>query len=283
MIILDGKKLALAQSKKLHSRVAKLKQHGQTPGLAVVMVGQHPASAVYVQNKQKFCQELGINFYLVEFPATATSADICNKIHLLNQDKKIHGIILQLPLPDKLSDPTGLLSEIDPRKDVDGLHPLNLGLLALGQEIFVPATPKGVLALLREYKIPLAGRKVVVVGFGPIAGMPLSLLLARAKSTVTIAQDKTKDLSIWLKSADIVISAAGQPGLIKGNMIKSGAVVVDVGITKRGKQWLGDVDFATVSKRAGYLTPVPGGVGPLTVSALIDNVVTAAEYWGRGA
>lgn len=277
MILLDGKQLAAEQKEKLRKRIAVLKKRGVTPGLAVVMVGQHPASAIYIRNKQKLCADLGLNFYLTEFKASATAERIKKKIGELNKDKKVHGIIIQLPLPAKLN-PLDLISAVDPKKDVDGLHPMNIGLLPSGGELFVPATPKGVIALLQKYKIPVGGRKIVVVGCGYVAGLPLSLLLARAKATVTIAQDETKDLIELLKRADIVISAVGRPGLIKGTMIKAGATVIDIGITKKGDQWVGDVDFSSVSRKARYLTPVPGGVGPLTVSALIDNLVTAAEY-----
>jgi len=250
----------------------------------MILLDGKKLAAVYIKNKQKLCEDLGINFYLAEFSASATKEQIQKKIYALNRDGKVHGIIVQLPLPAKL-DPMELISEIDPRKDVDGLHPLNVGGLPFGRELFVPATPRGIMSLLQKYRIPVTGRSVVVVGFGYTAGMPLSLMLARAKATVTIAQDKTKpqDLTKMLKAADIIISAAGQPGLIKGNMIKAGATVIDVGITKKGKDWVGDVDFASVSKRAKYLTPVPGGVGPLTVSALIANVVDASKYWGAGA
>ncbi|MFA5966913.1 MAG: bifunctional 5,10-methylenetetrahydrofolate dehydrogenase/5,10-methenyltetrahydrofolate cyclohydrolase [Patescibacteria group bacterium] len=277
MILLDGKKLALAQNKKLQQRIKVLRQKGIIPGLAVILVGQDPASAVYVRNKQRLCHDSGINFYLTELSQSTPAEQIKKKISELNKNKKVHGIIIQLPLPAKL-DPLALISAIDPQKDVDGLHPMNMGLLPFGKELFVPATPKGVIDLLQKYKIPVVGKKAVVVGFGYVAGLPLSLLLARAKATVTIAQDKTKDLTKLLQGADIVVSAVGRPGLIKGEMIKAGATVIDVGVTKKGDKWVGDVQFASVSKKAKYLTPVPGGVGPLTVSALLDNVVTAAEY-----
>lgn len=282
MILLDGKKLAAEQQDKLQKRIGALRARGIIPGLAIVMVGKDPASAIYVKNKQKLCNELGLNFYLAELKATISMEQIKRKIRELNQNPKIHGIIVQLPLPKKLN-PLDLISEISPRKDVDGLHPINIGRLPFGRELFMPATPKGVLALLQKYKIPVTGKHVVIVGFGYIAGMPLALLLARAKATVTIAQDQTKDLATHLKTADVIVSAVGKPGLIKGSMIKSGATIIDIGITKKGDRWLGDAETVSVAKRAKYLTPVPGGVGPLTVSALIDNLVTAAEYSGTVA
>ncbi len=282
MILLDGKKLAQEQKPKLQKRIAALKQRGITPGLAVVLVGQHPASLVYVKNKEKLCAELGLNFFLAEFKQSATKEQIKQKIGVLNKDKKIHGIIIQLPLPPKLN-PLELISEVDPRRDVDGLHPMNMGLLPFGQELFVPATPQGVMALLQKYKITLTGKKVVLVGLGYTAGLPLSLILAHHKATLTIAQDKTSDLPKLLKDADIIISAVGHPGLIKGSMVKTGAVVIDVGITKQGASWVGDVEFKSVAKKAKYLTPVPGGVGPLTVSSLLNNLIAAAEYGRVGA
>lgn len=282
MILLDGKKLAEEQKVKLQKRIAALKKRKITPGLAVILVGEHPASSVYVKNKEKLCAELGLDFFLVKFKQSATADQIKQKIRELNKDKKVHGIIIQLPLPLKLN-PLELIAEVDPKKDVDGLHPMNIGLLPFRQELFVPATPQGVMALLQKYKITLAGKKVVLVGLGYTAGLPLSLMLVHQKATLTIAQDKTSDLPKLLKDADIVISAVGQPGLIKGSMIKTGAVVIDIGITKQGAGWLGDVEFKSVAKRAKYLTPVPGGVGPLTVSSLINNLILAAEYWGTGA
>ncbi|HCR41755.1 TPA: bifunctional methylenetetrahydrofolate dehydrogenase/methenyltetrahydrofolate cyclohydrolase [Patescibacteria group bacterium] len=282
MIWLDGKKLAEKQIKQLRRRIDALRHKKIIPTLAIILIGDHPASKIYVHNKQKLCAEIGVKCEVIKLSSTVTAKAVKDKINLLNRNKDLHGIILQLPLPSKLNT-QDLVTYIDPSKDVDGLHPLNVGLLALGEEVFIPATPKGVLSLLKEYNIPIVGKNVVVVGYGAVAGAPLSRLLARAKATVTIAQDKTKDLRRVLKSADLVISAVGQPGLITGAMIKSGAVVVDVGITKQGKDWVGDIETKTVAKHAGYLTPVPGGVGPLTVSALIENVVLAAELSGRPA
>lgn len=282
MIWLDGKKLAEKQVNQLRKRTINLLNKKIIPTLVIILVGDNPASKVYVHNKQKLCTEIGVKCQIIQLPSTTTAKIIQDKIVFLNKDKNVHGIILQLPLPAKL-DANELIPFINPSKDVDGLHPLNIGLLALGEDIFIPATAKGVLSLLKEYKITLAGKNVVIVGYGIVAGAPLSMLLANAKATITIAQDKTKNLNELLKSADIVISAVGQPGLITGAMIKSGAVVIDIGITKKGKNWVGDVDAKTVAKKASYLTPVPGGVGPLTVSALLGNVILAAELLGRRA
>lgn len=282
MIWLDGKKLAEKQIKQLRRRTINLLNKKITPKLAIILVGDNPASKVYVHNKQKLCAEIGADCQIVRLSASTTSKIIKDKIILLNNDKNIHGIIVQLPLPSKLN-ANALISYISPSKDVDGLHPLNVGLLALGENVFIPATAKGIISLLKEYKIVLTGKNVVIVGYGAVAGAPLSMLLAQAKATVTIAQDKTKDLGGMINSADIVISAVGKPGLITGSMIKAGAVVVDVGITKKSKNWVGDIDAKSVAKKAGYLTPVPGGVGPLTVNSLLDNVILAAELLSRGA
>ncbi|MBU1092120.1 bifunctional 5,10-methylenetetrahydrofolate dehydrogenase/5,10-methenyltetrahydrofolate cyclohydrolase [Patescibacteria group bacterium] len=282
MIWLDGKKLAGKQADQLRQRATNLLHKKITPTLAVILVGDNPASKIYVHNKQKLCAEIGVNCKIIQLPATIAAKAIKDKIILLNNDKNIHGIILQLPLPDKLN-ANELIAYISPSKDVDGLHPLNIGLLASGEGIFIPATPKGILSLFKEYKISIVGKNVVIVGYGAVAGAPLSMLLAKAKATVVIAQDKTKGLNKLTKSADIVISAVGKPGLITGSMIKVGAVVVDVGITKKGKNWVGDIDTKTVAKKAACLTPVPGGVGPLTVSALLSNVILAAELSGRPA
>lgn len=282
MILLDGKKLANKQIGQLRKRATDLLNKKITPTLAIILVGDNPASKIYVNNKQKLCAEVGVDCEIIKLPTTITSKALEDEILLLNKDKKTHGIIVQLPLPTKFN-ANEITSFVSPSKDVDGLHPLNVGLLALGQGIFVPATAKGVMSLLKEYKISLVEKNIVIVGYGMVAGAPLSMILTRAKATVTVAQDRTKDLSKILKAADIVISAVGKPGLITGSMVKPGAVVVDIGITKKGNDWVGDVDAKSVAKKASYLTPVPGGVGPLTVSALIENVILAAELSSRPA
>lgn len=276
MVLLDGKKLARKEIAVLKRKTAKLKLRGIVPGLAVIMVGDHPASQVYVRNKQNVCAEIGVAFKLKKFSSTVDQKQLLKEIAKLNRQKNIHGIIVQLPLPKKF-DPLKIIAQIDPKKDVDGLHPINLGWLALGNPVFIPATPKGILRLLDEYKIKVLGKQVVVVGFGWVAGMPMSLLLANRLATVTIAQKATKNLAQFTKHADIIISAVGVPNLITVAMVKSGAVVIDAGISKVGNKFVGDCDFAKVSQKTSYITPVPGGVGPLTVSSLIANVITAAE------
>lgn len=276
MILLDGKKLAAEQYLSLQRKVARLKQRGTTPGLAIVMVGATPDSRIYVEKKRQLCKKLGLNFWLKDFSAKVSKKAIFSAITAFNHNRKVHGIIVQLPVPKKF-DTIKLINAIEPRKDVDGLCAENLGLLELGQPRFIPATALGIWQLIEKYKIPLAGKDVTVVGFGKVAGMPISILLANLKSTVTIVNESTKNLKDKTLSADILITAAGRPYLIKGSMIKKGAAVIDAGISQLGNRFVGDVEFNSAAKRAKYLTPVPGGVGPLTVSALISNVVQAAR------
>lgn len=274
--ILDGKQLANSLNDKLKLRVNKLKRSGIIPGLAVVLVGDDPASLIYVRNKQILSEKLGLNFYLKKFSSTVSNKSLFSEINKLNKDKKVHGIILQLPLPKKL-DTFKLLLAIDPLKDVDGLHPINLGLLALNKPMFIPATPKGIMDILDHYKIKVKSKRVVLVGFGKVVGMPLSLLLANHKATVSIAQDTTWHLDRLTKQADILITATGKAKLIKGNMLKKGVVVIDAGISKIKSKFVGDVDKKSVSLIAKYITPVPGGVGPMTVSSLMHNVIISAS------
>lgn len=275
-MLLDGKKLALSRHKAFQRQMVALKKKGITPGLAIVMIGEHSASQIYVRNKRILCEKVGIRFQLKKLKSTVSEVIVIHEIQKLNRDKKIHGIILQLPIPRKLN-VLHLILSIDPTKDVDGLHPVSLGLLASGKPLFIPATPKGILELLDHYKIELKGKNVVVVGFGQVVGMPLSLLLAQKQATVTITHDATKNLKDFTSRADILITAAGSPRLIRANMVKQGAVVVDAGISKLGTKFVGDVDFSSVSNKVKYITPVPGGIGPMTVSALISNVIQSAK------
>ncbi|MBN2585082.1 bifunctional 5,10-methylenetetrahydrofolate dehydrogenase/5,10-methenyltetrahydrofolate cyclohydrolase [Patescibacteria group bacterium] len=276
MILLDGKKLATEQHAELKLEVAKLRRKKITPGLAIIMVGATPDSRIYVEKKRQLCHKLGINFWLKDFPGRVSEAEILRAVAAFNRNKKVHGIIVQLPVPKKF-DAVKLINAIHPLKDVDGLTAENLGLLELGQPRFIPATALGIWQLIEKYHITLKGKDVTVVGFGKVAGMPISILLANLKSSVTILNESTKNLKNKTVLADILITAAGVPHLIKGKMIKKGAVVIDAGINKLGKHWVGDVNFADAAKRASHITPVPGGVGPLTVSALINNVVQAAK------
>ncbi|MEA1910015.1 MAG: bifunctional 5,10-methylenetetrahydrofolate dehydrogenase/5,10-methenyltetrahydrofolate cyclohydrolase [Patescibacteria group bacterium] len=275
--LLDGKALATKHKELIIGRVDTLKENGITPNLAIVMVGGDPASKVYVNNKINFCSDVGAKATLHSLDTKVSSQEVIDTIYKLNQEESVHGIILQMPLPKGLNFEE-MVSRIDPKKDVDGLHPLNLGLVAINAGAFIPATAKGVLALLDEYKIDVTGKTVVIVGHGIVSGMPLNLLLNHKKATVIICQNETKNLKEYTLQADILISAVGKPGLITSNMVKEGAAVIDIGISKKGSEFVGDVE-KEVETVAKYITPVPGGVGPLTVSSLVDNLVIATEYF----
>ncbi|MGB3533115.1 MAG: bifunctional methylenetetrahydrofolate dehydrogenase/methenyltetrahydrofolate cyclohydrolase FolD [Microcoleaceae cyanobacterium] len=276
--LLDGKASAKQIQNQLSEQVCAVKtSFGRPPGLAVLMVGDNPASAVYVRNKERACQRVGIASFGQHFPADATQTQLTEMIHQLNQDERVDGILVQLPLPEHL-DAVSLLYEIDPNKDVDGLHPTNLGRLVRGEPGLRSCTPAGVMHLLEEYDINLVGQHSVVLGRSILVGKPMALMLLAANSTVTIAHSKTNNLAAVLQSADILVSAVGRPGLITREMVKPGAVVIDVGINRvtnaDGKHSLvGDVDFDGVEPIADYITPVPGGVGPMTVAILLKNTV----------
>lgn len=277
--LLDGKALAQKLQVELLERIQALTpQIGRNPGLAVIMVGDNPASAAYVRNKERDCVQVGIASFGQHFPATTSQYELEQVIEALNQDERVDGILVQLPLPESL-DAVALLHQIEPNKDVDGLHPLNLGRLLRGEPGLRSCTPKGVMRLLQEYNIELKGKKAVVVGRSILVGKPLALMLLEADATVTIAHSKSDDLESITKQADILIPAVGRAGLITGSMVKPGAVVVDVGINSitdvaTGKSRLvGDVDFASVQQVASYLTPVPGGIGPMTRAILLQNTV----------
>jgi methylenetetrahydrofolate dehydrogenase (NADP+) / methenyltetrahydrofolate cyclohydrolase len=277
--LLDGKALAQKLQLELIERIQALTpQIGRTPGLAVIMVGDNPASAAYVRNKERDCVNVGIASFGQHFPVHTSQQQLEKVIQTLNQDERVDGILVQLPLPEPL-DAVALLHQIDPNKDVDGLHPLNLGRLLRGEPGLRSCTPAGVMRLLQEYNIELQGKKAVVVGRSILVGKPLALMLLEADATVAIAHSKSNDLESITKQADILIPAVGRAGLITASMVKPGAVVVDVGINSitdatTGKSRLvGDVDFASVQQVASYLTPVPGGIGPMTRAILLQNTV----------
>ena len=276
--LLDGKALAQRMQAELAQQVQILQaNHKRPPGLAVLMVGDNPASAAYVRNKERACTIVGIASYGKHFPADATQAELEQTIHELNQDDRVDGILVQLPLPDHL-DSVALLNQIDPDKDADGLHPNNLGRLVRGEPGLRSCTPAGVMRLLEEYRIDVSGKQAVVIGRSILVGKPIALLLLEADATVTIAHSRSHDLGAIARSADILIAAVGRQGLITPEMVKPGAVVVDVGINRitdaTGKSRLvGDVDFEAVQPVAGYLTPVPGGVGAMTVTMLLHNTI----------
>jgi methylenetetrahydrofolate dehydrogenase (NADP+) / methenyltetrahydrofolate cyclohydrolase len=278
MQILDGKSLAQKIQQQLQQKIQTLQSAIQRPpGLAVLMVGDNPASAAYVSNKEKACARVGIASFGKHFPASVTQAELEATIEELNRDDRIDGILVQLPLPEHL-DAIALLHKIDPAKDADGLHPLNLGKLVRSEEGLRSCTPAGAMRLLQEYDISVAGKQAVVVGRSILVGKPIALMLLQENSTVTIAHSRTPNLASITRNADILVVAVGKPNLISAEMVKEGAIVIDVGIDRitdsTGKSRLvGDVDFDSVATVASYLTPVPGGVGPMTVTMLLENTV----------
>ena len=276
--ILDGKRIAEDLLDELRARVLARKQRGQTvPGLAVLFVGNDPASAVYVRNKRRACKHVGFRSRDYDLAATATQAELTQLIDRLNADPGIHGILVQLPLPAHI-DAAALINRIDPRKDVDGFHPENIGRLALRQRGLRPCTSKGVMTLLAHTDRPVRGQKAVVVGVSNHVGRPLVLELLLAGCTTTACHKFTRDLEAEVRQADIVVVAAGKPGLVKGEWIKPGAVVIDVGINRLDDgRLVGDVGFDAAAQRASWITPVPGGVGPMTVATLMQNTLEAAE------
>jgi methylenetetrahydrofolate dehydrogenase (NADP+)/methenyltetrahydrofolate cyclohydrolase len=281
--IIDGKAIAAQIREEVAGRVTALESRGIRPGLAAVLVGDHAASKIYVGAKQKACAEVGIHSERVDLPPDCTEARVLDIIHRLNEDPHISGIIAQLPVPDQISEFT-VQRAISPDKDVDGLNPTNLGSLARGQAVFFPATPYGIVELLVRSGVPIPGADVVIVGRGDLVGMPLAIMLAqrsdRANATVTLCHTKTADLAAHTRKADILVAATGISRMITADMVKPGATVIDVGINREPDGLVGDVDFANVREVAGAITPVPGGVGPMTVAMLLENTLAAAE---RGA
>ncbi|NES99053.1 MAG: bifunctional methylenetetrahydrofolate dehydrogenase/methenyltetrahydrofolate cyclohydrolase FolD [Sphaerospermopsis sp. SIO1G1] len=277
---LDGKALATKIQQELAEKIATSQAKiGRPPGLAVLMVGDNPASATYVRNKEKACTKVGIASYGRHFPSQTSQAEIEAEIEKLNQNDRVDGILVQLPLPEHL-DAIALLHKIAPDKDADGLHPVNLGKLVREEPGLRSCTPAGVMRLLEEYKIPLIGKQAVVIGRSILVGKPMALMLLEANATVIIAHSSTQDLKTITQNADILVVAVGIPNLITAEMVKPGAVVVDVGINRvtnnSGKSRLvGDIDFAAITNVAEYVTPVPGGVGPMTVAMLLQNTVSS--------
>lgn len=278
--IIDGKSIAKELRESLAPRVAALKEQGITPGLTVIVVGDDPASAIYVRNKERACVKLGMNSQVLRFPAETTQEEILNTVRLLNQDDSVHGILVQLPLPRHI-DEQAVLRSIDPDKDVDGFHAMNAGRLMNGEPGFVACTPKGVMRLLEVSGVELDGKNAVVVGRSNIVGKPMALLLLQKNCTVTIAHSHTKDLTAVTRSADILVVAVGRAGFITGDMIKPGAAVMDVGINRVDGKVVGDVDFESAKEVASCITPVPGGVGAMTIAMLMENTVEAAENYAR--
>ncbi|NJL02467.1 MAG: bifunctional methylenetetrahydrofolate dehydrogenase/methenyltetrahydrofolate cyclohydrolase FolD [Spirulinaceae cyanobacterium RM2_2_10] len=278
--LLDGKALARQLQADMTTRVADLRaQHGRPPGLAVLMVGDHPASAAYVRNKERACDRVGIASFGKHLPAQISQAELTAIIHACNQDERIDGILVQLPLPAHLN-AVALLHEIAPDKDADGLHPLNLGRLLREEPGLRSCTPAGVMRLLAAYDIALKGRQAVVIGRSILVGKPMAMMLLAADATVTVAHLYTRDLAILTRQADLIVTATGCPNLLGADAVQSGATVVDVGITRvenadGTSRLVGDVDFAAVEPVADWITPVPGGIGPMTVAMLLQNTLTS--------
>jgi len=275
--ILDGKKISEEIKERIRIEVGRLRENGITPGLGVILVGENPASKVYVRNKQKACENVGIYSEEHKLPEATTQEELLSLVERLNRDSKIHGILVQLPLPKHINSDT-ILNAILPSKDVDGFHPYNMGMLLIGQPIFIPCTPYGIMKLMEYSNIPIEGKTAVVIGRSNIVGKPVAILLMHKNATVTVCHSKTKDLGEVCRRADILVAAIGKPKMIKGDMVKEGAVVIDVGINRLDDGSLvGDVDYEGVSEKAGWITPVPGGVGPMTITMLLNNTLEAAR------
>lgn len=275
--LIDGKALAAQMREQMAERVQELEGKGVTPGLAVVLVGEDPASRVYVTMKEKACAATGIYSVEHKLPAETTQQELLTLVDKLNNDERIDGILVQLPLPDHINEDC-ILNAISPLKDVDGFHPFNVGCLATGNPTFRSCTPYGVMKMLESISYDLNGKEVVVVGRSNIVGKPIALMCLAENATVTICHSRTKDLAGHVGRADVVIAAVGRPEMIKGSWIKPGAVVVDVGINRvADKKLVGDVEFSAAAERASYITPVPGGVGPMTITMLLFNTIQSAN------
>ena len=276
--LIDGKLVTSEVRKKTAEEIAEFKEkYGVTPGLAVILVGDDPASAVYVRNKHKGCLEVGINSYEIKMPNETTEEELLSEIDRLNADSNVHGILVQLPLPKHISEEK-ILNRISPKKDVDAFHPENVGKIMLGKYAFLPCTPAGIMELLDFYNVDIEGKECVVLGRSNIVGKPMSQLLLAKNGTVTVCHSRTKSLSEVTKRADILVVAIGKARFVGKEMVKEGAVVIDVGINRLPDGKLaGDVDFDSVSEVASMITPVPGGVGPMTITMLMKNTVSAAK------
>lgn len=276
-VILDGKGFAAQCKEAIRLEAARLAELGHRPGLAVVLVGENPASQVYVRNKEKDCKECDIYSAMYTLPEETSEAQLLELLDVLNHDDSVHGILVQLPVPKHI-DPQKVIEAIDPRKDVDAFHPTNVGYLTAGMPRFAPCTPAGIVKLMEHYGIDPAGKHCVVIGRSNIVGKPMALLLLQKNGTVTICHSGTKDLKAQTLQADILISAVGKTGFVTADMVKEGAVVIDVAMNRNDQGKLcGDVDYPAVAEKASYITPVPGGVGPMTRVMLLENTLTACK------
>ena len=274
--IISGKVVSQAKRDEIKTKVAALKAEGKSVGLAVVIVGDNSASRVYVNNKKKACEEVGIESFEYALPENTTQQELTALIEKLNNDSRVNGILCQLPLPAGL-DEKAVINTIVSEKDVDAFHPVNVGHIMIGDYSFLPCTPAGIMEMLRYYNIEIKGKNCVVIGRSNIVGKPMAMLLLQADGTVTVCHSRTKNLAEITREADILVAAVGKPKFVTADMVKDGAVVIDVGMDRdENGKLCGDVDFDTVEKKASYITPVPGGVGPMTVTMLLENTVTAA-------
>ena len=280
-IILDGKAVSAAVKQEVRAEVETLRENGLQVGLAVIIVGDNPASRTYVNNKKKACAEAGIHSEKYALPVGTTMEELLALIDELNHRDSIHGILCQLPLPEGL-DEKAVIAAIAPEKDVDAFSVGNVGHIMIGDYSFLPCTPAGIMEMLKYYNIPIAGKECVVIGRSNIVGKPMAMLLLQQNGTVTICHSKTENLAEVTRRADILVAAVGIPHFVKADMVKDGAVVVDVGMDRdENGKLCGDVDFAAVEPKASYITPVPGGVGPMTIATLLKNTVTAAKQMGK--
>ena len=275
--IIDGKELSKKLKEQMKDRVAQMRQQGIVPKLVVVLVGNNSASEVYVRNKHKACGEVGIESEVIKMPEETTQQELLDVVKGLNEDRTVDGILVQLPLPGQINEKV-VLRSILPEKDVDGFHPVNVGLLSIGDDCNAPATPSGIIAMFKEYGIEIAGKHCVIIGRSNIVGKPMAALLLRHNATVTVCHSKTQNLSELTRQADIVIVATGHRHTLTADMVKGGAVVIDVGMNRNELGKLcGDVDFDEVKEKASFITPVPGGVGPMTITELLENTILAAQ------
>ena len=275
--LIDGKAVSAKVKAAVKAETEELKAKGISVGLAVVIVGDNPASRVYVNNKKKACAEVGFESFEYALPEETSQAELLALVEKLNNDDRVNGILVQLPLPKQINE-NAIINAIRPEKDVDAFHPENVGHIMIGDHTFLPCTPAGIMEMLKYYNIDVCGKECVVVGRSNIVGKPMAMLLLQQNGTVTICHSKTKNLKEVTRRADILVAAVGKPYFVTADMVKDGAVVIDVGMDRNSEGKLcGDVDFAEVSKKASYITPVPGGVGPMTIATLLKNTVTAAK------
>jgi methylenetetrahydrofolate dehydrogenase (NADP+)/methenyltetrahydrofolate cyclohydrolase len=276
-IIIDGKEVAREKRVQIKNRVEALKSQGKTVGLAVIIVGENPASRVYVNNKKKGCLEVGIESFEYALPENTTEQELKELVEKLNNDDRVNGILCQLPLPKHINE-DAVINTISPKKDVDAFHPQNVGHIMIGDYTFLPCTPAGVMEMFKFYNISVSGKKCVVIGRSNIVGKPMAMLLLKENGTVEICHSRTENLKEETLSADILVAAVGKAGFVTEDMVKQGAVVIDVGMNRdENGKLCGDVDFNSVKEKASYITPVPGGVGPMTITMLLENTVRAVE------